>query len=178
MVSDRLIEMAKTIRNQEDIHINEDNHWQVGYGRDLDENPLTADETAALLKITSFNTTEAEQTFFDALLINDIDRVTQDLEKHVIGYAELSKDIKMVLFDIAFGESVQYLFNQEGLLHAIRNGDYFNAAIEILVSDMAYKAPKRAVLNARTLAMGKYQQVLKSLSDRSPSTYEYISRYT
>jgi len=47
--------------------------WTVGYGRNLEDNPLTPIEVIKLFGKTKFNSTIGAEIFFEDLLIRDIE---------------------------------------------------------------------------------------------------------
>ena len=66
MVTDNLIEHIKKHEGfKSKPYKDTKGKWTVGYGRNLDDNPLTPDECVALFQATVFNDDSARDEFFE-----------------------------------------------------------------------------------------------------------------
>jgi len=121
--------------------------WTVGYGRNLEDNPLTPIEVIKLFGKTKFNSTIGAEIFFEDLLIRDIEKHAAELENNLAIFPMCSSNEQTVLIDMAFNLGVPTLLSFKGMLHAIDNEDQVQAAAELLDSQYAEQVKTRAVDN-------------------------------
>jgi len=151
--------------------------WTVGFGRNLEDNPLTAPEVIKLFNKTEFKSTLDAEMFFEDLLIRDIELHTQELEENLAMFPMCDKDEQTVLIDMAFNLGVPTLLQFEGMLHAIDNDDRVQAAVELLDSQYADQVKTRAVDNAKLLAGSSYNDVKAALKQQNYARYVRLESY-
>ena len=178
MVTDNLIEHIKRYEGfKSEPYTDTKGNWTVGYGRNLEANPLTADECVALFKATVFKDDDAKRHFFQMLLILDVDQHTEEMRTEMPWVTAHPSNVQLVLSDMAYNIGVPTLKQFTGMIHALRNKDYTTAAYELLNSAYAEDVKYRAAANARLLAGGMYQQAVKMLADSNTSRYKRIKEY-
>ena len=97
----------------------------IGYGRNLEDRGITTEEAEILLK-------------------NDISEITQRLYEEISFFYYLSDARKAVLVDMAFNMGVVGLLGFRKTLGYLEDGDWENAAKEMLDSRWAKQVKKRA----------------------------------
>ena len=178
MVNDNLIEHIKKHEGfRGEPYQDTKGNWTVGYGRNLDANPLTADECVALFRATVFSDDKAKDDFFESLLVSDIKVHEQEMLAEMPWVSNHPTNVQIVLSDMAYNIGVPTLKHFIGMIHALRNKDYTVAAYELLDSAYAEDVKYRAAANARLLAGGMYQQAVKMLADSNTSRYKRIKEY-
>lgn len=108
----------------------------LGYGRNLDDNPLTI--------------TEAK-----ALLYNDVTRTVADLDRMIPWWRNLNEVRQSVLVNMAFNMGALKLIGFRKMIAALQAGDYATAAKEALDSKWAKQVGHRAVRLAEELRTGE-----------------------
>lgn len=104
----------------------------IGYGRNLEDRGIT----------------EAEAEW---MLDNDIQSTEQSLVSSFDFYKDLDVVRKAVLIDLAFNIGMAGLKGFKKMLKALEQGDYSEAAIQLLDSRYANQVPNRAMELARLL---------------------------
>jgi len=104
----------------------------IGYGRNLEDRGIT----------------EAEA---EAMLDSDIEYTEERLVSSYEFYKDLDETRKAVLIDIAFNIGMTGLKGFKKMLIALEEGDYSEAAIQLLDSRYAKQVPNRAMELARLL---------------------------
>jgi lysozyme len=104
----------------------------IGYGRNLEDRGIT----------------EAEA---EAMLDSDIEYTEQRLVSSFDFYQDLDDVRKAVLIDLAFNIGMAGIKGFKKMLKALEEGDYPEAAIQLLDSRYTTQVPKRAMELARLL---------------------------
>jgi len=104
----------------------------IGVGRNLDDNGLSDDE-------------------IDYLLMNDVRRCEKELQQRFSWYQDQPDSVQMVLVDMCFNLGITRLMGFKNTLAMIGEGNYHEAAIEMLNSNWAVQVGQRAVTLARML---------------------------
>ena len=178
MITDKLIERIKGHEGRRvDPYKDTVNKWTVGYGRNLEDNPLTTEEVLELFARTRFKTAEDAEVFFENLLVRDIRVHTEELERNLAMFPVLEDSVQTVLIDMAFNLGVPGLLSFRGMLHAIDNDDKMEAAVELLDSRYSEQVKTRAIDNARLLSGGRIAGVLDRLERKNPRRYRIIEGY-
>ena len=178
MITDKLIERVKKHEGYRTSPYKDTvGKWTVGYGRNLEDNPLDVMEVLKLLSCVEFKSTVNAEMFFEDLLIRDIRKHTEEIESKLAMFPMCDQDEQTVLIDMAFNLGVPTLLQFKGMLHAIDNDDKVEAAVELLDSRYAEQVKTRAVDNAKLLAGGRFQEVLDRLEKKSPRRYKIIEGY-
>ena len=125
----------------------------IGIGRNLDDNPLTAEEKNVLGDWEHGITREA--AFF--LLRNDINRIEKELKKNISFWKQLDDERQYALLDMAFNLGVDGLLKFKNMLGFLWMGDYRQAAAECLNSRYAKETGKRAKRIAKTIETGRFE---------------------
>lgn len=108
----------------------------IGVGRNLRDNGLTYDEALYLLN-------------------NDIRRITKELQLAIPFFPRLSELRRRVLIDMAFNLGTSGLLGFHRMIAALGDGDYQQAAREMLASRWAYQVKGRATRLARWMETGR-----------------------
>ena len=123
--------------------------WTWGYGRNVEDNPLSVDEVVFVLE----NLGEPE-TIAEYLLYRDIDRVIGNLQImswwNTLHEARKAALIDLV-FNIGFGSFLQF----KKTIHALAAGDFERAADEMLDSLWSRQVGKRSVNIAKIIRTGE-----------------------
>lgn len=151
--------------------------WTVGYGRNLEDNPLSVMEVLKLFNSVDFKSTVNAEMFFEDLLISDIRKHTEELESKLAMFPMCDQDEQTVLIDMAFNLGVPTLLSFKGMLHAIDNDDKVEAAVELLDSKYAEQVKTRAIDNAKLLAGSYFKEALDRLEKKNPRRYKIIEGY-
>ena len=151
--------------------------WTVGYGRNLEDNPLSVMEVIKLFSNVDFKSTVNAERFFEGLLVGDIRKHTEELESRLAMFPMCDYEEQTVLIDMAFNLGVPTLLQFKGMLHAIDNDDKVEAAVELLDSKYAEQVKTRAVDNAKLLAGSRFKEALDRLEKKNPRRYKIIEGY-
>lgn len=110
----------------------------VGYGRNLDDVGISTEEATTLL-------------------LNDIERTTNDLSRFMPWIVQLDEVRRAVLLNMAFNMGIHSLLQFKNTLAAIQAGDYNQAALGMLHSEWATQVPARAARLAKQMELGEWQ---------------------
>lgn len=110
--------------------------WTIGYGRNLSDRGITAQEA-------------------EYLLVQDLNDVMFWMNK-LGAYAGLNKPRKAVLVDMCFNLGITKLLQFKDTLAAIKSGDYELAAKMMLQSRWAKQVGPRAVRLAKMMQTGEW----------------------
>jgi lysozyme len=116
-------------------------YWTIGYGRLIDKR-----------KGGGISQQEAEY-----LLQNDINGVTQALERQITFWNRLNEPRKAVLMNMAFQMGVAGLLKFKNTLASVESGNFEDAAARMLKSKWAEQTPTRAKEMANQMRTGKWQ---------------------
>lgn len=108
----------------------------VGYGRNLDDNPLTIPEAKALL-------------------LNDVTRTVAAMDARMPWYRTLNDVRKAVLINMAFNLGVLGLLTFRKMIAAIQRGDFVEAAREMRSSKWYQQVGHRAERLAKEMETGE-----------------------
>ena len=103
----------------------------VGWGRNLEDNGITEMEA-------------------DVLLDNDLEMLTTFLSAHGL-LGKFNQPQEAVLYDMAYQMGMSGLLKFKKMLKAMKDGDFNQAAHELLDSKYARQTPNRANRNAQLL---------------------------
>jgi len=73
--------------------------WTVGYGRNLEDNPLDTSEVLELFKASKFTDDGAAERLFDTLLNSDIEKHAEELQDRLAIFPMCSTNEQTVLID-------------------------------------------------------------------------------
>jgi len=178
VITDKLIERVKKHEGYKTQPYRDTvGKWTIGYGRNLEDNPLTVEETVVLFQRVGFKNAVAKDQYFEHLLIRDIKIHTEELKSRLAMFPMCDADEQTVLIDMAFNLGVPSLMSFKGMLHAIDNDDKVGAAAELLDSKYAEQVKTRAVDNAKLLAGSQFNQALVLLETKNPRRYKIIEGY-
>ncbi len=107
----------------------------IGYGRNLDANPLTPSEA-------------------EILMYNDIEKIDSELKKRLPYFAQLTPARKVVLISMAFQLGLNGLLGFRKTLAYLAIGSFEHASKEMLNSRWANQTPKRARRLAEMMRRG------------------------
>lgn len=110
----------------------------IGYGRNLDDVGISTEEA-------------------NSLLLNDVERTTNDLSKHIPWIAGLDEARQGVLLNMAFNMGLQSLLLFKKTLALVQSGDYDKAADAMLESRWAEQVGARAQRLSVQMRSGEYQ---------------------
>ena len=124
----------------------------IGVGRNLETNPLTAEEKRVCGDYKSGITKNA--AFF--LLRNDIKRVKQECSEQIPFWDTLDDERQYALLDMAFNLGISGLLKFKKMLSYMGVGNYRQAAIECLASKYAKDVSQRAERIAKCIETGRF----------------------
>jgi len=104
----------------------------IGIGRNLDDLGLSDDEIRYLLE-------------------NDIERIENDLNRHLGWYKHKPDNVKLVLLNMCFNLGIFRLLKFENTLSLIQNNQFYLASKEILNSKWAGQVGDRAIRLSKIL---------------------------
>lgn len=125
----------------------------IGVGRNLETNPLTAEEKKVCGDYMHGITKNA--AFY--LLRNDISRVLKECEKRIIIWDKLDDERKYALLDMSFQLGIHGVLQFKKMLGAMGVGNWKEAAEQCLDSKYAKQTPTRAKRIARTIEIGRFE---------------------
>jgi lysozyme len=125
----------------------------IGVGRNLETNPLTAEEKRVCGDYMHGITKNA--AFY--LLRNDISKVLKECEKRIVIWDKLSDDRKYALLDMSFQLGIHGVLQFKKMLGAMGVGNWKEAAEQCLDSKYAKQTPARAKRIARTIETGRFE---------------------
>lgn len=114
--------------------------WTIGVGRLIDPKKgggLSQDE-------------------IEYLLDNDIKKITEKVHKFLPWVSKLNEPRQAVLIGMAFQMGVRGLLGFKRTLGSIEDGQYFEAAVEMLQSEWAKQTPERASRLATQMETGEW----------------------
>ena len=115
-------------------------YWTIGVGRLIDSRKgggLSNDE-------------------IDFLLENDIKKITEQVHKFLPWVSKLNEPRQAVLLQMAFQMGLRGLLGFKRTLGSIEDGQYFEAAVEMLQSEWAKQTPERAHRLATQMETGEW----------------------
>ena len=115
----------------------------VGYGRNLEANPITKAEWKAIGGKRDLSKKPLTEQEADVLFQNDLKRAKKDAAS-IAGYSKLSATRRGVLVDMAFNLGKSRLSKFTKFLKALKDGDYTAAAAEMRDSKWAKQVGARA----------------------------------
>lgn len=149
--------LAEELERDEGIrlnpHMDTKGRLTIGIGRNLDDNPLTADEREYVGHDGGTEPITREQALF--LLSSDIRRIGQELDRVMPWWRNLDEIRKRVLLNMAFNLGVQRLLKFTETLRWVKQEHYSAAACCILQSVWANQVGKRADRLAEMMRTGE-----------------------
>ncbi len=127
----------------------------IGIGRNLEDNPLTAEEKAFIGHNCRTKPITNEQAFY--LCRNDLKKVRADLDRELPWWRDLNPDRQFVIIDLCFNLGINKLLNFQKTLSSIATGYYIKAGEQLMQSLYAKQVGKRAERNAKCLQTGVYK---------------------
>lgn len=124
----------------------------IGVGRNLETNPLTAEEKRVCGDYKSGITKNA--AFF--LLRNDIERVEKECSEQIPFWDMLDDERQYALLDMAFNLGISGLLKFKKMLSYLGVGNYRQAAVECLASKYAKDVGQRAERIAKCIETGRF----------------------
>ena len=177
MITDKVIERTKRFEGFEDKPYKDTvGKITIGYGRNLEANPLSLSELMILFSRTEWKSKRDAEEWAEVLLKRDLERHTSEL-RHSFPLEEQPDNVRDVLIDMGYNLGVPTLMSFKGMLHAIHNRDYKQAAIELLDSKYAEQVKTRAVDNAKMLSHADFSEVTRRLETKNPRRYKIIEGY-
>lgn len=125
----------------------------IGIGRNLDDNPITAEEERVIGDWRSGITKEA--AFY--LLRHDINRVMAECREQIPFWKQLDDERQYALIDMAFNLGIGGLLKFKKMLSFMGVGNYRQAAVECLASKYAKDTGRRAERIAKTIETGRFE---------------------
>lgn len=125
----------------------------IGIGRNVEDNPLTAEELRVVGDWKHGITREAAHY----LCRNDIERCIADLKKNLKWFDGLDKERKYALIDLCFNMGIRTLLTFKKTLASIAGGNYRTAAEQLLQSKYASQVGKRAKRIAKLIETGRWE---------------------
>ena len=125
----------------------------IGIGRNLETNPLTAEEKRVCGDYEHGITKQA--AFY--LLRNDIKRVTKECMKSIPFFSVLDNERQYALVDMCFNLGIKGLLKFKNMLRAMGAGYWEEASRECLNSKYAKDVGIRAKRIAETIRTGRFR---------------------
>lgn len=126
----------------------------IGVGRNLETNPLTAEEKRVCGDDWPRGISK-NAAFF--LLRNDIKRVVDECERHIPFWKNLDNERQYALLDMAFNLGIGGLLKFKKMLTWLGIGNYIQAAAECLGSAYARQTGQRAQRIATLIKTGEWK---------------------
>jgi lysozyme len=177
VITDKIIERVKRFEGFEDKPYKDTvGKTTIGYGRNLEANPLTLSELMVLLNRVEWKSKGDAEDWAEMLLKRDLERHTREIRDN-FPLEEQPDNVRAVLIDMGYNVGIPTLMSFEGMLHAIHNRDYKQAAVELLDSKYAEQVKTRAVDNAKMLSHADFSEVTRRLETKNPRRYKIIEGY-
>ncbi len=128
-------------------------HLTIGVGRNLDGNPLSADELAFIGHDCRSKPITVRHAI--VLLENDIDKTVAAITRALPWFVKLDDVRQRVLVNMAFNMGLTTLLTFKNTLRFIDQGAYKQAAFNMLASRWATQVGKRAQRLARMMETGQ-----------------------
>lgn len=125
----------------------------IGVGRNLETNPLTAEEKKVVGDWRNGITKNA--AFY--LLRNDIEKVKRDCSKNISFFNALDPERRYALLDMCFNIGIKSLLKFKNMLSEMGVGNWNKASYECLNSNYAKQTGKRARRIANTIKTGRFE---------------------
>lgn len=125
----------------------------IGVGRNLDLNPLTEEEKETIKDVSRGIT--KDQAFM--LLRHDVDKVCDQLDNRLPWWRNLDSERQYVLIDMCFNMGINKLVGFKNTLSYLAQGNYDQAATNLMLSKYAKQVKQRAKRNADCIRTGKYE---------------------
>jgi lysozyme len=125
----------------------------IGVGRNLDSNPLSANEERACGHDGRTQPITRNQAMY--LLDNDMLRVVANLDIYIPWWQDLDDVRQRVVANLAFQLGIAGLLKFKKMLTHLQNHEYNEAAFELIDSKYSLQTPKRAARNANRLRTGE-----------------------
>ena len=181
MITDSFVERLKQLEGFKDKpYFDTVGKVTIGYGRNLEANPLTTNEVRALMNRVKWNSRKDAEDWAEMLMKKDLARISEELENKLGIWPMCSKSEQIVLLDMAYNVGVPSLLNFKGMLDAIDNDNLTLAAYECLNSKYATTVKTRAIANAKMLAEteGNFEAAMEMLQNNQPSIFEVLAEHT
>lgn len=127
----------------------------IGVGRNLDDNPLTAEELEYVGHDCRVKFISNDQAAY--LCRNDLNRVKKELDNALPWWRDLNPDRQFVMIDLCFNMGLTTLLTFRKTLDSIATGYYIRAGEQLMQSKYARQVGKRAERNAECLKTGEYK---------------------
>jgi len=180
MISDKLIEHVKKYEGfKEYPYLDTVGKWTIGFGRNIDDNPLSSEEIVDLFNKVGWRTPLDAEHWAEKLMEKDLEDVENELNRNIPWLSLAEKNEVMVLMDLGFNIGVPRLLHFKNMLHAMDNDDPVTAAYELLNSRYATQTKRRAVANARILAdnSSNFLEATEKLRELRPDIYLVLERW-
>jgi len=178
MIDDSIIEHIKEYEGYSAVAYRDSvGKLTVGYGRNLDDNPLTDNELISLFQVAVCASGDMVDDFFLTMLENDIHAHQKEMMEEIPWASGVSEDVLLVMTDMAYNLGIPTLLSFEGMLHSIYNEDYETATYELLDSQYAEQVKTRAASNAKILGGSDYTRAVEMLKNSNISRYRKIEQY-
>ena len=151
----------------------------IGYGRNIEDNPLTTNEVRALFNRVNWKSKKDAEDWAERLMKADLEKVAEELNATLAMWPQCSKDQQTVLIDLGFNIGIGGLLSFKRMLKAIDNEEPTIAAYELLNSKYARQVKTRAIDNARLLAETNenFDNAVAMLETNQIQTYKVIKEY-
>lgn len=127
----------------------------IGIGRNIDDNPFTAEELRVIGEDWKHGITKQSAYY---LCNNDIKRCIEELKKKLPMYENLDCERQYALIDLDFNMGWYRLSKFKKMFEALGTGNYKRAAEELLNSKYANQVGKRARRIAKLIETGRWEQ--------------------
>jgi len=181
MITDSFVERLKHLEGFKDKpYFDTVGKVTIGYGRNLEANPLTVNEVRALMNRVKWNSRKDAEDWAEMLMKQDLVRISEELESKLGIWPMCNKAEQTVLLDMAYNVGVPSLMNFKGMIQAIDNDDRVMAAYECLNSRYATTVKTRAIANAKMLADTEknFVAAMEMLQNNQPSIFEVLVEHT
>lgn len=123
--------------------------WTIGFGRNVEANPIPGKDLAYL---HGHGITQAEGR---DLLLHDLDVLREQLDQ-IDEFRECNDARQAVLIDMAYNLGMFGLMGFRNMWEFLRQGQYQNAAAEMLRSRWATQVGRRAIRLSKMMSSGKW----------------------
>jgi lysozyme len=131
----------------------------IGYGRNIDDVPLSEQELSLIGAASQTEVVKngVSQPAAELLLVLEVQRLDKELARKLPWFTELDEARQAVLINMAFNLGVAGLLGFANTLRYIQNGDYRQAAKNMLLSKWASQVKGRADELALQMETGKWR---------------------
>ncbi len=135
------------------------NYDTIGYGRNIETNPLSKDELKSIgaTKNTPKKEYKVSEEIAKIWLEQELEKVKKVLQRELIFFDELDDVRRAILIDMAYNMGVKTLLTFKNTLASIKEGDFEKASINMQQSNWYKQVGNRSKKLCEAMKSGKLE---------------------